>query len=87
MGDESVAEMQLRDITGKSVRATFASYAEAHEAASVGRCWSTWNVLCACLFTSELSPANPVTQIARLKVTRHCPLHYLPALSPRSGVR
>jgi hypothetical protein len=35
--DESVAEMQLRDITGESVRTAFASY-EAHEAASMRRC-------------------------------------------------
>ena len=29
------------------------------EAASIRRCWSTWNVLCTFLFTAEMIPANP----------------------------
>jgi integrase/recombinase XerC len=33
-------------ITKESMRQAFAAYAESHEAASIRRCWSTWNTLC-----------------------------------------
>jgi integrase/recombinase XerC len=35
------------------MRAAFAAYADDHEAASIRRCWSSWNVLCTFLYTSE----------------------------------
>jgi integrase/recombinase XerC len=41
------------DITKESMRAAFAAYADDHEAASIRRCWSSWNVLCTFLYTSE----------------------------------
>ena len=45
-GADGVARMSLGDITTGSMRTAFARYAETHEAASIQRCWSTWNVLC-----------------------------------------
>jgi hypothetical protein len=38
--------MSLSDITTAAMRGAFAQFAEAHDAASIQRCWSTWNVLC-----------------------------------------
>jgi hypothetical protein len=34
------------------------SYADTHEAASIRRCWSTWNTLCSFLFTADLLPTG-----------------------------
>jgi hypothetical protein len=50
--------MSLGDITTKAMRGAFAQYAETHKAASIQRCWSTWNVLCAFLYTSDLIPSS-----------------------------
>jgi integrase/recombinase XerC len=55
----------LSEITTESMRTAFASYAAIHEASSIRRCWSTWNVLCTYLFTCELIAANPMPQIGR----------------------
>lgn len=60
-------------VTTAGMRATFARYAETHEAASIQRCWSTWNVLCAFLFTSELVPANPMPMVGRPKLAKTLP--------------
>jgi integrase/recombinase XerC len=47
------AALAATDITKESMRAAFAAYAHDHEAASIRRCWSSWNVLCTFLYTSE----------------------------------
>ena len=41
-----VAVLTPAVITKDAMRAAFASCADAHEAASIRRCWSTWNTLC-----------------------------------------
>ena len=38
-----VSRMSLGDITTDSMRTAFAKYAKTHEAATIQRCWSTWN--------------------------------------------
>lgn len=63
------------------MRAAFAAYARDHEAASIRRCWSTWNVLCTFLFTSELLTANPMALVGRPKLARS-----LPKALPRAAV-
>jgi site-specific recombinase XerD len=74
VGDpRSVARMPLHDITTESMRVAFAQYAETHSAASILRCWSTWNVLCTYLFTSELIAANPMAQVGRPKAPKSLP--------------
>jgi hypothetical protein len=40
---------------------------------SIQRCWSTWNVLCAFLYTSDLIPANPMPQVGRPKIAKTLP--------------
>jgi hypothetical protein len=57
-GDPS--RLSITDITKDSMRTAFAAYARDHEAASIRRCWSTWNVLCTFLYTNEQLAANPM---------------------------
>lgn len=74
VGDtDEIARMPLQDITTESMRVAFAQYAETHSAASILRCWSTWNVLCTYLFTSELIAANPMAQVGRPRVPKALP--------------
>ena len=63
-------QMSLGDITTDTMRTAFAQYAESHEAATIQRCWSTWNVLCTFLYTSELIPANPMPLVGRPKLAK-----------------
>jgi integrase/recombinase XerC len=68
-----LSRMSLGDITTDSMRSAFAQYAETHEAASIQRCWSTWNVLCTFLYTSELIAANPMPLVGRPKLPKTLP--------------
>lgn len=79
--DQPVTTMPLGAITTELLRTAFARYAATHEAASIRRCWSTWNVLCTYLFTAELIPANPMPQIGRPKTAKT-----LPRALPKSAV-
>ena len=67
------ADIVLTDITKNTMRAAFAAYAATHEPASIRRCWSTWNVLCEFLYTSELIPANPMSFVGRPKADKTLP--------------
>src|SRR5258707_7030270 len=68
-----LSRMSLGDITTDSMRTAFAQYAEAHEAATIQRCWSTWNVLCTFLYTSELIAANPMPLVGRPNLAKTLP--------------
>ena len=68
-----VSRMSLGDITTDTMRTAFAQYAKIHEAASIQRCWSTWNVLCTFLYTAELIPANPMLLVSRPKLAKTLP--------------
>jgi site-specific recombinase XerD len=68
-----VSRMSLADITTDSMRTAFAQYAQTHEAATIQRCWSTWNVLCTFLYTSELIGANPMALVGRPKPAKTLP--------------
>jgi integrase/recombinase XerC len=72
-GADGGARMSLGDITTDTMRTAFAQYAETHEAASIQRCWSTWNVLCTFLYTSELIAANPMPLVGRPKPAKTLP--------------
>jgi integrase/recombinase XerC len=63
------------------MRTALAAYARDHEAASIRRCWSTWNVLCTFLYTSEQLAANPIQLVGRPKLARP-----LPKALPRTAV-
>lgn len=70
-GDPS--HLAATDITRESMRTAFAGYARDHEAASIRRCWSTWNVLCTFLYTGEQLAANPMQLVGRPKLARPLP--------------
>jgi len=75
------ARLAVADITKDSMRHAFAAYARDHEAASIGRCWSTWNVLCTFLYTGEQLAANPMQLVGRPKLAKP-----LPKALPRTAV-
>jgi site-specific recombinase XerD len=68
-----IGELTPAAITKEAMRAAFAAYADTHSAASIRRCWSTWNTLCTFLFTAELLDANPMPLIGRPKVPKSLP--------------
>jgi site-specific recombinase XerD len=73
-GDRArIGELIPAAITKEAMRAAFAAYAESHEAASIRRCWSTWNTLCDFLYNSERIPSNPMSLIGRPKVAKSLP--------------
>jgi integrase/recombinase XerC len=76
------ARLAATDITKDSMRTAFAVYARNHEAASIRRCWSTWNVLCTFLYTGELLAANPMQLVGRPKLAKP-----LPKALPRTAVK
>lgn len=78
-GDPS--RLAVTDITKDSMRTAFAAYARDHEAASIRRCWSTWNVLCTFLYTGEQLGANPMQLVGRPKLAKP-----LPKALPRTAV-
>lgn len=63
------------------MRTAFAAYARDHEAASIRRCRSTWNVLCTFLYTSDQLAANPMQLVGRPKLAKA-----LPKALPRTAV-
>jgi integrase/recombinase XerC len=79
--DGDPARLTVADITKDSMRQAFAAYARDHEAASIRRCWSTWNVLCTFLYTGEQLAANPMQLIGRPKLAKA-----LPKALPRTAV-
>jgi integrase/recombinase XerC len=81
-GRENIASLTPRYITKDSMRQAFATYATSHEAASIRRCWSTWNTLCGYSFTAELVTANPCSSSAGPNPPKPCPNHF-PSLESR----
>ena len=75
------ARLGVADITKDTMRTAFAAYARNHEAASIRRCWSTWNVLCTFLYTGEMLAANPMQLVGRPKLAKP-----LPKALPRTAV-
>ena len=59
-GGQVLSGVALGSITIDTMRTAFARYAQTHEAASIQRCWSTWNVLCTYLYTAALIGSNPM---------------------------
>jgi site-specific recombinase XerD len=73
-GDSTrIADLTPEAITKDAMRSAFAAYADIHEPASIRRCWSTWNTLCAFLYTSELLESNPMPLVGRPKVPKSLP--------------
>lgn len=68
-----VADLTPYQLTKGDMRLAFAVYAKDHAAASIRRCWSTWNTICTFLYTAELLPANPMPLIGRPKLPKTLP--------------
>jgi site-specific recombinase XerD len=70
-GDRAqIAQLEPSDITEDAMRAAFAAYAETREPATIRRCWSTWNTLCAFLHTSDRLQSNPMPLVGRPKMPK-----------------
>jgi site-specific recombinase XerD len=73
-GDRSrIGELTPAAITKEAMGAAFATYADTHQPSSIRRCWSTWNTLCAFLYTDALIQSNPMPLIGRPKVAKSLP--------------
>lgn len=68
-----IARLTPADITRDAIRAAFAAYAETDEPATIRRCWSTWNTLCAFLQTSDRITTNPMSMVGRPKMPKSLP--------------
>ena len=79
--DGDPSRLAIVDITKQTMRTAFAAYARDHEAASIRRCWSTWNVLCTFLYTGEQLAGNPIQLVGRPKLAKP-----LPKSLPRTAV-
>ncbi|BDX32367.1 integrase [Mycobacterium antarcticum] len=73
---DAIRNLRTDELTKVSLRSAFAGYADTHSAASVRRCWSTWNTLCTFLITAELVQTNPMPLIGRPKVPKTLPKSY-----------
>jgi integrase/recombinase XerD len=60
-------------VTTRRLRLAFARFAETHAAASIARCWSTWNQFYGFLVSEELVAGNPMGAVAKPKVGRRTP--------------
>ncbi len=73
------------DVIDKArMRGAFADFAADHSAASIRRCWSTWNNLCDYLFTSDIIEANPMAAVLRPQGREDCPEVVRPGCGPAS---
>jgi len=71
--DGRAAELTLADITKSSLRVAFSEFARTHAAASIKRCWSTWNVLCTYLCTTDQLAANPMAAVGQPRASKPLP--------------
>lgn len=69
----AAAELSLDALDKATVRAAFADYARTHQAASIRRCWSTWNMVCDFLFSVDAIVANPMSAVLRPKAPKTLP--------------
>lgn len=69
----SVDQLGYDVVAKDKMRVVFADFADTHSAASIRRCWSTWNGLCDYLFTSDSIVANPMSAVLRPKPAKTIP--------------
>lgn len=65
--------LELATVTGRTLRAAFAEYAEPRAASSIGRAWSVWNQFFTFLVADELAPGNPMGSVGRPKAPHRYP--------------
>ncbi len=70
VGGTDLTALRLDDINKDALRTAFGLFATTHAAASIRRCWSTWNTLCTYLYSEEeVIAANPMAKVGRPKDT------------------
>lgn len=72
-GHEHAGQLGLDKVTGRSLRAAFAAFAEPRAASSIGRAWSVWNQFFTFLVADELAPGNPMGSVGRPKAPHRYP--------------
>ena len=65
--------LEVAAVTGRSLRAAFAEFAEPRAASSIGRAWSVWNQFFTFLVADELAPGNPMGSVGRPKAPHRFP--------------
>ena len=70
---QQIETLATAAITVDAMRRAFADFASTHEAASVRRCWSTWNTLCSFLFGANAIAANPMELVGKPKPAKTLP--------------
>ncbi|ORW24581.1 hypothetical protein AWC17_03155 [Mycobacterium nebraskense] len=73
--DPDARMLTATDIIVDSVRDAFSRYAPDRSAATVRRCWSSWNALCNFLCDEDILDDNPMRRIPRPKPDKHSPKH------------
>ncbi|WP_137725856.1 tyrosine-type recombinase/integrase [Prescottella subtropica] len=68
-----VDQLTCAVVDKERMRAAFAAYARSHSAASIRRCWSSWNTLCDYLFSVDMVVANPMSAVLRPKIPKTVP--------------
>jgi integrase/recombinase XerC len=65
--------LELAAVTGRTLRAAFAEFAQPRAASSIGRAWSVWNQFFTFLVADELAPGNPMGSVGRPKAPHRYP--------------
>lgn len=71
--DPDTRLLTAADITLGPVRDAFSRYAPHRSAATVRRCWSSWNALCNFLCDEDIMDVNPMRRILRPRPDKHTP--------------
>jgi len=68
-----LADITLRDLSPKVLRAAFARFAADRAPASVARAWSSWNAFFTFLVTEQVVPGNPMSAVDKPRLPAHSP--------------
>jgi len=66
-------DLTLAEVNARRLRAAFARFATTHAAASITRCWSTWNRFYGFLLAEGVVAANPMLAVPHPTVARPAP--------------
>ncbi|MBM2616166.1 tyrosine-type recombinase/integrase [Actinoplanes sp. LDG1-06] len=70
IGEEDVT---LSDLSPRSLRAAFATFASTRAPASVARAWTSWNAFFTFLVTEQVVAGNPMSAVDKPRLAAHSP--------------
>lgn len=73
----SPADLEVRRLTGRLLRASFAEFAETREASSILRAWSAWNQFLTFCVAEDALEGNPMPVVPRPKQPAKTPKPFL----------